>query len=310
MPDVPNRYADDWNAYSRDWELRFGSKHENLGDEWNDPDGRARKRDDYYFSILADRFVSADAAVLEVGPGGGKWSIRLAPKARKLICLDVADEMLRRTQERCKAAGLTNVETVLGNGIDFQPVADGSIDFFFSFDVFVHIALDDTFSYIHEMNRVLASGGNGSCHFAIDAAPQAFGRIETNNDWYRGGRHTLGQYFYHSPESLRRMFEHCGLQIHEMYIENWHCFCMFTKPANSLVPKLEQLLHQLIDPGARDLPRRQMILGALAELPAELASALGPVLDAARAASDDAARFAAAAEIRKIWRGLTRKVHL
>jgi ubiquinone/menaquinone biosynthesis C-methylase UbiE len=34
--------------------------------------------------------------VPEVGPGGGKWTGRIAPKVKRLIVLDVAEEMLKR----------------------------------------------------------------------------------------------------------------------------------------------------------------------------------------------------------------------
>ena len=38
--------------------------------------------------------------------------------------LDVASEMIKRTENRCKDLSLANVDLVLGNGRNFQPVAD------------------------------------------------------------------------------------------------------------------------------------------------------------------------------------------
>jgi ubiquinone/menaquinone biosynthesis C-methylase UbiE len=299
-----NRYATDWNEYSRSWEQQFGGTYQHLGDEWNDDATEQRKRDEFYFAIFADRFLRPEMTVLEVGPGGGKWSVRLAPRVKKLICLDVAQNMLDRTRARCETAGLKNVEFVLGNGRNFQPLADSSIDFFFSYDVFVHIALEDTFAYIREMNRVLCAGGKGSCHHATNASPQAFNRIEQNNDWYRGGAHTLGQFYYYTPESLRRMYEHCGLAVVEQFIQGWHCSCLFTKSTQSLTPLLEDLLCHLIGEEAQSPLVRAELIKSLGILPRELDRRLKPLLDQLTAAEDFSARAGLVEQIRQLWRGI------
>ena len=105
----------------------------------------------------------------------------MAPNVKRVIAIDVSDKMLERTRARCKEMGITNVEYVLTSGEDFGPVDNDSTDFFFSFDVFVHIALEDTFPYAHEMARVLRPGGRGVCHYAINSLPEAWDRIELNN---------------------------------------------------------------------------------------------------------------------------------
>ncbi|KAF3888301.1 MULTISPECIES: class I SAM-dependent methyltransferase [Nostocales] len=225
-----NRYAKDWNQYSQTWEEEFGNKYSYLGEEWNDDDTLERKRDNFYFTMYAERFLRAEQTVLEVGPGGGKWTVRIAPKVKKLIVLDVSEEMLKRTKERCESLGIFNVEYVLANGFDFHQIPNESIDFFFSFDVFVHIALEDTFPYTQEIYRVLTPGAEGVCHYAINSVPESWERIEENNQWYQGGKCTLGQYYYHSPDSLRRMVEYCQLIMKEQHQEAWNCVCVFQKP--------------------------------------------------------------------------------
>lgn len=229
-----NRYAKDWNSYSQSWNKEYGSDYGYLGDEWNDDGTVERERDNFYFTAYADRFIDPDMTVLEVGPGGGKWTTRIAPKVKKMIVLDVAEEMLKRTKARCESLGINNVEYVLANGTDFQPIADESIDFFFSYDVFVHIALEDTFVYAQEMYRILKPNCLGICHYAINSVPEAWHRIKSNNDWYRNNKNTLGQFYYYSPESLRRMFEYCGLSVKEQHLEIWHCTCIFEKLQNKL----------------------------------------------------------------------------
>ena len=171
--------------------------------------------------------------------------------------------MLKRTKARCDSLGFTNVDYLLADGKNFQPVADETIDFFFSYDVFVHIALEDTWPYAQEMARVLKPGGLGACHYAINSVPEAWERIEQNNEWFRGGKHTLGQFYYFNPETLRRMYERCGLRVAEQHLEAWHCTCIFEKPAANVVPQLELLLKRLISTEADNNRTRAEIIAAL-----------------------------------------------
>jgi ubiquinone/menaquinone biosynthesis C-methylase UbiE len=299
-----NRYAKDWNMYSRRWDLNYSAQYANLGDEWNDDRTEDRKRDAFYFTAYAERWINHDSTVLEVGPGGGKWTTRISPMAKRVIVLDVAEEMLKRTKARCDAAGLTNVEFLLGDGKDFQPLTDGCVDFFFSYDVFVHIALEDTWPYAQEIARVLKPGGRGACHYAVNSISDAWDRIEQNNHWYRGGQHTLGQYYYFSPETLRRMYERCGLGILEQHQEGWHCTCIFEKPAASIVPDLELLLKRLMSVDADDMQMRSGIVRALRALPGQLEERMAPLLTEVIDLQDSKKRSVYAAEIRRLWRGV------
>jgi ubiquinone/menaquinone biosynthesis C-methylase UbiE len=299
-----NRYARDWNTYSQMWKGQYAQKYAHLGDEWNDDNTTDRKRDVFYFTAYAERWISSEMTVLEVGPGGGKWTVRIAPRVKRLIVLDVAEEMLKRTKAHCESLGITNVEYFLANGRDFQPLADESIDFFFSYDVFVHIALEDTWPYAQEISRILKPGGQGACHYAVNSLPEAWDRIEQNNQWYRGGQHTLGQYYYFSPETLRRMYERCGLRILEQHQEGWHCTCIFQKPPESIIPRLEGLLRQLVSQEAEDDQARASIVAALRLLPSQIEQNLDPLLVQVQGEPDAHRRLQYAAAIRRLWRGI------
>ncbi|HWP59939.1 MAG TPA: class I SAM-dependent methyltransferase [Candidatus Acidoferrales bacterium] len=299
-----DRYKRDWDAYSEQWNAQYGRTYSHLGDEWNDDGTADRKRDAFYFHSYVERFISHDMTVLEVGPGGGKWTVRIAPKVKRVMVLDVSEEMLKRTRSRCEAQQISNVDYILANGKDFQPVGDESIDFFFSYDVFVHIALEDTWPYAQEIARVLAPGGQGVCHYAINSIPAAWDRIEQNNDWYRFGRHTLGQYYYYSPEALRRMYERCGLRLAECHEEGWNYVCVFERPKGSIVVRLESLLRKLISEEANDDDVRAGIVRDLGSLPDQLKQHLSSILERARAESDFYKRVHFAAEVRRLWRGI------
>lgn len=298
-----NRYQRDWNEYSRDWEKVHGKGYRHLGDEWNDDGTSDRQRDELFFHLFAERFLTKDSVVMEVGCGGGKWTTRLAPRVKKVHVLDVADEMLRRTSERCQKEGIKNVEFIHGNGTDFAPIPDESIDFFFSYDVFVHIALEDTYPYAMEMSRVLKPGGKGTVHHAINSSPDGWDRIEQNNFWYRGGRNTLGQYYYYTPASLRELYQRVGMRVLETH-EFWcHHTVTFEKPGDNIVPRLERLLASLMKEESANPEQRKWVVHQLRELHADMGQLLDPYLKQIEEDDDLPRRMGCAQAIRRLWRG-------
>lgn len=103
-------------------------------------------------------------AVLEIGPGGGRWSEVLQRRADHLVLGDVAERVLDLCRARFTDA--TNIDYVLTEAATLPGVADRSVDFFWSFDVFVHIAPLDIASYLSEIARVLKPDGRGIIHHA------------------------------------------------------------------------------------------------------------------------------------------------
>ena len=108
--------------------------------------------------------IPEGGTVLEIGPGGGRWSVVLAPRSERLILVDVAQRPLELMRERL--AGADGVEYMLTDGSSLTGVADGSVDAVWSFDVFVHVAPADQAGYLAEIARVLRSGGIAAIHHA------------------------------------------------------------------------------------------------------------------------------------------------
>lgn len=242
--DTPtNRYATDWNTYSAFWDEQYGGRYQHLGDEWCD-DGTADRAHERRVMGLVEPWLHSGTRALEIGPGGGKWTVRLAPRVSSLVVFDVAEAMLERTKRRCEAEGFRHVSFVLGDGNALSGLADESLDLVFSYDVFVHIALEDTVAYIDDLARVLTPGGVAIVHHAVAGTNASWDRIESHNDWYRDRGNTLGQYYYHCREALCRGYERAGFEI----VESWHSYCtvVFTvrKQAASLVPRMERALRQ------------------------------------------------------------------
>jgi SAM-dependent methyltransferase len=131
-----------------------------LGEEWNASlEWKKALIDD-----VLDRWISPEAVVLEIGPGGGRWSEPLLERASRLILVDVSQRALELCHERFRDAN--NVEYVLSSGGDLAGVSDASIDAVWSFDVLVHVAPLDQAAYLSEIARVLVDGGVAVLHHA------------------------------------------------------------------------------------------------------------------------------------------------
>lgn len=294
-----NRYADDWNGYSEVWGQHYGERYAHLGDEWCDDGSATRERERRLFAQIAEPWMHERSRVLEIGPGGGKWTVRIAPKVAHLTVFDVAQAMIDRTRTRCESAGLANVSYVLGDGRGLAPVADASQELVWSYDVFVHIALEDTAAYLLEISRVLVDGGLVVIHHAVNDTTPAMDRIETFNDWYRQG-HTLGQYYYHSREALDRLYARAGLRVKTMWTEYCTVVVVAEKPRDAVAPALEQALRQLAI--AKDQSAVDAAVAAIDAVGADLQSRLARLTTDARAAQAGQARYAAIQKIRTLIR--------
>jgi SAM-dependent methyltransferase len=163
---------------------------------------------------VLDRFIPTGGTVLEIGPGGGRWSEALRARAARLILVDVSERPLQLCRERFGE----DAQYVLSSGRDLPGVADRAVDAVWSFDVFVHVAPADQAAYLREIARVLAPGGVAVIHHADGRnrgrlpsrvgwrAPMSRGlfaalagaaglEVECQLDsWGPGGRHDLSGY--------------------------------------------------------------------------------------------------------------------
>ena len=131
-----------------------------LGEEWSaSPEWKQGLIDDVLL-----RVIPPGGTVLEIGPGAGRWSVVLAPRAERLVLADVTPRVLELCRERL--GDREEVRYVLSSGSDLPGVEDGSVDAIWSFDVFVHVAPLDQARYLDEIARVLRPGGVAAIHHA------------------------------------------------------------------------------------------------------------------------------------------------
>jgi SAM-dependent methyltransferase len=130
------------------------------GEEWN-------ASEEWKIALIDDvlkRWIPQGVAVIEIGPGGGRWTEVLAPRASRLIAVDVSERPLELCRERFGDA--SNITYLLTPGSTLPGIAGGSVDAVWSFDVFVHVAPRDQAQYLSEIARVLAPGGVAVIHHA------------------------------------------------------------------------------------------------------------------------------------------------
>lgn len=141
-----NRRA--WENY--DWSMR--------GEEWsNHPEWKQALVD-----LVLNPFVSQDDSVLEIGPGGGRWTERLVTRVAHLTLVDLTPACIELCRDRF--GHHENVEFFLNDGKSLEFLADSSIDRIWSWDTFVHIDPADIRAYISQFDRVLKPGGKALIH--------------------------------------------------------------------------------------------------------------------------------------------------
>lgn len=175
----------EWN---RCWESDFrqfcdSNPDKTYGVQWGDPELRGLR---YFLRRLfhpsygsgrlykvVDRYIrpyiNASCTVLEIGPGGGRWTRYLIP-ASQVICVDINPEFFDALRAMFPHA---KFEFYQPEGCDLQGVADESVDFVFSFGTFVHIEPEGIRKYLIEIRRVLRSEGTAVIQYAEKRKPEA-----------------------------------------------------------------------------------------------------------------------------------------
>lgn len=107
------------------------------------------------------KYIVKDSIILEIGPGAGRWSETLQKLASKLILADISQRCLNLCKKRFK--NCKNVEyRLIKRKLDF--ISNNSIDYIWSYDVFVHINPTDIEGYIIDFERILRPGGYAIIH--------------------------------------------------------------------------------------------------------------------------------------------------
>ena len=136
-----------WNQY--DWSQ--------AGEEWT----RDQAWKDQIIRQFLEPHMPERGTILEVGPGGGRWTEILQQRANRLVIVDVSERAIQLCRDRFP--NHNNMEFQVGSGKHVN-MEDGTVDAIWSYDVFVHINPQDARSYFQEFRRLLKPGGRAVIH--------------------------------------------------------------------------------------------------------------------------------------------------
>jgi len=150
-PLMPNTIQNNLKAWSEwNWEKK--------GEEWsNTPEWKASLVE----HVLIPN-VSLGSRVLEIGPGGGRWTEALVESAKHLTLIDLTPKCIDLCKERFK--NYKHIDYFVNDGKDISFIPSDSIDCIWSWDVFVHVSATDIRDYMRQFERVLSPGGVGIIH--------------------------------------------------------------------------------------------------------------------------------------------------
>ena len=151
MADINHNLA----IWSRDWDWST------QGDEWSAWWGGTGAM---WYGVLLPRIHSLmpTGTILEIAPGYGRWTQFLKDACEHLIVVDLTERCIEHCRERFSDA--TNIEYHVNDGRSLDMVADGSVDFVFSFDSLVHVEADVIRAYLQQLARKLSPDGVGFVH--------------------------------------------------------------------------------------------------------------------------------------------------
>jgi SAM-dependent methyltransferase len=216
----------DWKDAGEEWSERWGSS----AAQWSGT----------IFPRIKNWLPAS--TILEIGPGYGRWTHYLKDYCDRLLIVDRAAECIEACRGRFAAE--PKISGYVNQGASLAMIPNESVDFVFSFDVFVHIRRDVLEEYLNEFSRTLKPGGKGFIHhsnlgaFANSARrrlPAVAAKLLTK--W-----HILDEDHHRTPTMSADLFRDLGAQhgLHcvKQELVNWRgrrlidCFSWFERSAS------------------------------------------------------------------------------
>jgi SAM-dependent methyltransferase len=204
-----------WELYSREWDdprfvsgqldprlrsARDPGSFKVLGEEWS-----ARSDIDAVIDEFIAPYVSGESDAAEIGVGGGRIALRVAPHVRSLVCMDISPRMLERARDALAAC--PNTEFRLLEESRLPADLDRTLDFIYAFDVFLHLDLHAMWRYVQDMSRALRPGGRALVHTLNLTAPGGWEMFAEQEGY------SVEYGWFVSPEMVRTLVGHTDLRV-------------------------------------------------------------------------------------------------
>jgi ubiquinone/menaquinone biosynthesis C-methylase UbiE len=195
------------------------------GDEWHDQaDFCGQPYDAWKRSLFEEfmaRYITNTSHVLEIGPGHGRWTKLYVDSVGHVSLVDLSPSCIEHCKNVFNSFG--HVDYFVNNGTTLKVIGDETMDFIWSYDVFVHIERQEFKSYMSEFARILKHGGIAVIHHKnAEHSPLFFAKVFLVNmtgplrfkimDYIFGRYGNMGR-SYISGRMVRHMAEMSGLQL-------------------------------------------------------------------------------------------------
>lgn len=204
--------AEGWDKYAQR-RLNEGSR---VGDRWNRPwkSGMAVEAPEdvvpYLDRNVIEPFLGRCDVLLEIGPGGGRFTEVLLTRCARLIAADTSPHMLEQLRQRFPGDDRLDIQLLDGQGL--HQLADDSIDCAFSYDVFVHLQHWDIYNYLTELNRVLKPGGKAVIHHSNLLSELGWKHFLRDLPMQLNQHKRYGSFIANTPELMREFITRSGLE--------------------------------------------------------------------------------------------------
>lgn len=142
-------------------------------------------------------FVNSSKICLEIGPGGGRWTQYLLG-FKKIYAVDYHQELIDEFNKNFSV--YPNIECIKNDGTNFPGVPKKSVDFLFSFGVFVHLDIDLIDIYLRNMREILHEKSTVFIQYSDKNKPLA---------------KRIGTFSMNTPEIMRRLLANNEYEIIE-----------------------------------------------------------------------------------------------
>jgi len=144
----------DWKGNGEEW-TRDAARYKNINP--------ARWKRTLLKTYLVP-YIHSRQQALEIGCGAGRWTAEIAPRVLRLYACDISPVAISVCRKRLSRLHNIQYKIVSDNLLSF--LDNGSVDFAWSYDVFVHINANDMAIYIRSLKRVLKPGAYCVIHHA------------------------------------------------------------------------------------------------------------------------------------------------